>query len=248
MDGEFRQMHAKLEASLADIPRQLGHTPKAILMVSGHWEEADFTVMASSNPPMIYDYSGFPEHTYHVKYSAPGSPDLAHRVQALLQDTGIVVRLDNSRGFDHGAFVPLSVMYPKADVPIVQLSLRHNYDPQQHIDAGRALAPLRQEDVLVLGSGLSYHNLRQFNLRGSRPSHEFDDWLNETLTKTDAKTRIQKLLEWNKAPAAREAHPHEDHLLPLMVVVGTAEDEKVEAVYHQDDFFGALAVSSFRFG
>src|SRR5689334_6168130 len=112
MDGEFRQMHARLEASLADVPRQLGREPKAILMISGHWEEKDFTVMGNPNPPMIYDYSGFPEHTYQVRYTAPGSPELAHRVLELLQAAGIVGTFDAKRGFDHGAFVPLSVMYP----------------------------------------------------------------------------------------------------------------------------------------
>jgi aromatic ring-opening dioxygenase catalytic subunit (LigB family) len=234
MDGEFRQMHARLEASLADVPRQLGREPKAILLISGHWEEKDFTVMGNPNPPMIYDYSGFPE--------------LAHRVLELLQAVGIVGTFDSKRGFDHGAFVPLSVMYPNANIPVVQLSLKNSYSPQQHLDAGRALAPLRDEDVLIVGSGLSYHNLRQFDARGRVPSHNFDDWLNETLTNTSPQARTQRLMEWKQAPAAREAHPHEDHLLPLMVVVGTAENEKAETIYHQDDFFGALAVSSFRLG
>jgi aromatic ring-opening dioxygenase catalytic subunit (LigB family) len=248
MDGNFRQMHARLEASLADVPRQLGREPKAILMISGHWEEKDFTVMGNPNPPMIYDYSGFPEHTYQVRYTAPGSPELAHRVLELLQAAGIVGTFDAKRGFDHGAFVPLSVMYPNANIPVVQLSLKNSYSPQQHIDAGRALAPLRDENVLIVGSGLSYHNLRQFDARGSVPSHNFDDWLNETLMNTSPQARTQRLMEWKQAPAAREAHPHEDHLLPLMVVVGTAENEKAETIYHQDDFFGSLAVSSFRFG
>jgi aromatic ring-opening dioxygenase catalytic subunit (LigB family) len=248
MEGEFRQWHAKLESSLADIPRQLAATPKTILMISGHWEEKDFTVMANPNPPMLYDYSGFPENTYRVQYSVPGFPALARRVQHLLQASGFDAQLDASRGFDHGAFVPLSVMYPKANVPVVQLSLRRTNDPGEHIEAGRALAPLRDEGVLIVGSGLSYHNLRRFSAAGGEPSRDFDRWLNKTLVEESRETRIQKLIDWKQAPSAREAHPHEDHLLPLMVVVGAAEDEKAESIYHQDDFFGALAVSSFRFG
>jgi aromatic ring-opening dioxygenase catalytic subunit (LigB family) len=248
MDGEFRQRHAKLEASLADIPRQLAATPNAILMVSGHWEENEFTVMANPNPPMLYDYSGFPDRTYRVKYSAPGSPALAHRVRQLLHDNGLTARLDSTRGFDHGAFVPLHAMYPDATVPIVQLSLKRSSDPEEHIRAGRALAQLRDEDVLIVGSGLSYHNLRRFSADGRKPSHDFDQWLNKTVVDENPDERTRKLIDWKHAPSAREAHPHEDHLLPLMVVVGTAENEQAEAIYHQDDFFGALAVSSFRFG
>jgi aromatic ring-opening dioxygenase catalytic subunit (LigB family) len=247
MDGDFRRIHAKLEAALADIPRQLGHKPRAILMVSGHWEEQVFTVMANPNPPMVYDYSGFPEHTFHVKYNAPGSPDLARRVHDLLQGTGIKTQVDNVRGFDHGAFVPLSVMYPQADVPVVQLSLRSDYDPAAHIAAGRALALLRNEEVLVVGSGLTYHNLRRFTASGEKASHEFDGWLNEILTSSDPQKRTDALVHWDQAPSAREAHPREDHLMPLMVVLGTAETAPADTFYHQDDFFGSLAVSSFRF-
>ena len=207
MDGEFRQRHAQLEASLASIPRELGLSPKAVLMISGHWEERDFTVMANPNPPMVYDYSGFPEQTYRVKYAAPGSPDLARRVQQLLQHKGIVANLDYSRGFDHGAFVPLSVMYPAANIPVIQLSLTAGYNAEEHIDAGRALAELREEGVLILGSGLSYHNLRRFSSDGQRASHEFDGWLNETLKEPNPDIRIHKLLNWTHAPSAREAHP-----------------------------------------
>src|SRR5579872_7500657 len=142
MDGEFRRIHARLEAALADIPRQIGHKPKAILMISGHWESADFAVMASPKPSMVYDYSGFPEHTFNVRYDAPGSPELAYRVQQLLHNGGLSAHLDENRGFDHGAFVPLSVMYPQAEIPVVQLSLKAGYDPEIHIAAGRALAGL----------------------------------------------------------------------------------------------------------
>ena len=241
-------VYDNLEASLAEIPRQVATTPKAVLVVSGHWEERDFTVMSSLAPSMIYDYSGFPEFTYSVKYPAPGSPEIARRVQELLQRAGLAAASDDQRGFDHGAFAPLVVMYPDADVPVLQLSITAEYSVDSHLAAGRALAPLRSEGVLILASGLSYHNLRRLGAAGRHPSHEFDAWLTTTVCGATEETRNQKLRNWSSAPSARLAHPHEDHLIPLMVAVGAAEDEQGERVYHEDSFFGALAVSSYRFG
>ena len=144
MEDRRRELHI-LEDSLKDIPRQIGGVPKAVLMISGHWEAREFSVMASPNPPMVYDYSGFPEHTYHVKYDAPGSPGLATRVCDLIVAAGMQARLDSQQGFDHGTFTPLVVMYPNADVPVVQVSLKSGYDPAEHLKLGRALAPLRGE-------------------------------------------------------------------------------------------------------
>ena len=241
-------MYDQLAASLQDMPRQLGTRPKAVLVISGHWEESEFTVMASAHPPMLYDYSGFPEHTYHVHYAAPGLPALATQVQQLVQGAGFAARLDAQRGFDHGTFAPLVVMYPHADVPVLQLSMRIGYDPQQHLAVGRALAPLREQGVLIVGSGLSYHNLRRMGPAGVLPSKQFDDWLQHTLVGSDAAQRTQRLVDWQHAPAARVAHPREDHLLPLMVALGAAEHEPATCVYHEDGFFGGVTVSSFRFG
>lgn len=236
-----------LEAALQDMPRQIGATPKAVLVVSGHWDEDELAVMASDRPPMVYDYYGFPAHTYQIKYPAPGSPAVARRVQELLQGAGFPARLDAQRGFDHGTFAPLAVMYPKADVPVLQLSLRSDYNPAAHLAIGRALAPLRDEGVLIVGSGLSYHNLRLMGPRAHEPSQAFDGWLQATLAAGPAE-RSAKLARWTDAPAARLAHPQEDHLIPLMVAVGAAEDEKSSLVYHEDAFFGGVVVSSFRFG
>jgi aromatic ring-opening dioxygenase catalytic subunit (LigB family) len=238
----------KLEASLQDMRRQLGSKPKAVLVVTGHWEEPEFTLSSGPNPPMVYDYSGFPEHTYRIRYPAPGSPALAEKTQALLESGGMRARLDPERGFDHGTFTVMAPLYPEADVPVVQLSLKAGLDPQAHIDAGRLLAPLRDEGILIVGSGLSYHNLRQFNASAAVPSRQFDAWLQEALTGSTPDERYQSLLDWTRAPAARIAHPREDHLLPLMVAVGAAYDEDGVCVYHEDDFFGSIAVSSFRFG
>jgi aromatic ring-opening dioxygenase catalytic subunit (LigB family) len=248
MNDEFGREFMRLEAALKDMPRQLGVTPKSVLVISGHWEESDFAVMASAHPSMVYDYSGFPEFTYHIKYGAPGSPELARKVQSLIKNAGLASHLDPGRGFDHGTFAPLAVIYPKADVPIVQLSIRKDYDPKAHVELGKVLAPLRSEGVLILGSGLSYHNLRRFDGRAKAVSKGFDDWLTETLSRVDPDERERRLLQWSNAPCARLAHPQEDHLIPLMVALGAARDDKATRVYHEEDFMGGIAVSSYRFG
>ena len=248
MADQLAGAYGALAASLQAMPGQLGVTPKAVLVISGHWEEPEFTVMASPQPPMVYDYYGFPPHTYQIQYPAPGAPELAEQVRELIQGAGFAARLDTQRGFDHGTFTPLAVIYPNADVPVLELSMRVGYDPQEHMALGRALAPLRDEGVLILGSGLSYHNLRQFGPAARAPSAAFDQWLQQTLVASSPQARIQGLLDWSAAPGARAAHPREDHLLPLMVAVGAAADEPGRCVYHQDDFFGGISVSSFMFG
>jgi len=244
----MRGAYDKLEASLKALPREIGVTPEAILAVSGHWEEQDFTVMSGATPPMLYDYSGFPEHTYHIKYGAPGSPQVARRVRELLGASGFDTRADASRGVDHGVYAPLAVAYPEASVPVLQLSIRRDYDPEAHLAAGRALAPLRDEGVLIMASGLSYHNLRQFDERASVPSREFDEWLTAAVCGARSEERNRLLGDWQNAPSARAAHPREDHLIPLMVAAGAAEAEAGVRVYHEDAFFGGITVSSFRFG
>ena len=248
MKEQMRGAYDRLEASLQDMPRQLGTTPKAVLMISGHWEERNFTVMATERPPMIYDYGGFPPHTYQVNYAAPGSPQTAERVRQLVAEAGFTVHVDRERGYDHGTFSPLAVMYPNADVPVLQLSLRSGYDPEDHLAVGRALAPLRDEGVLIVGSGLSYHNLREFGPQAAVASAAFDQWLDETLVRVSPTERDARLVAWDAAPAARRAHPREDHLLPLMVAVGAAGNDPGRRVYHEDKFMGGVAVSSFMFG
>jgi len=248
LQGDFRLMFNTLEASLKTIPRQWGSKPRAMLVISGHWEGPEFAVTSSAQPPMVYDYSGFPASTYDVHYRAPGSPELAARIRDLLQAGGHPTRLDPDRGFDHGTFSMLQPMVPEADIPVVQLGLRDDFDPAAHLDAGRLLAPLRDEGVLILGSGSSYHNLRQFGPAGAQASAGFDAWLNDTLVGSAPGPRQQLLLHWEAAPAARQAHPREDHLLPLMVALGAASGEAGTRVYHQRDFFGSMVMSSFRFG
>jgi aromatic ring-opening dioxygenase catalytic subunit (LigB family) len=245
---QMRLAARELEASLVDIPQQLGITPKAILMISAHWEEPIFTVMANNAPSMLYDYHGFPENTYAVVYAAPGSPELAARVNTLIGSSGMSSRLDVERGFDHGTFCPMAVMYPDANVPTVQLSLRAGLDPAEHLALGRALVPLRDEGVLIVGSGLSYHNLRALGPTGTAPSAAFDAWLQNTLLAANATDRDRLLVAWEQAPAARLAHPREEHLLPLMVAVGAANGDNGHCVYHEEAAFGGIVASSFRFG
>ena len=250
MDEEARRPYARLEESLRGLPRQLPRKPEAILVVSGHWEERDFAVMASAAPPMIYDYGGFPEELYHIRYPAAGSPRLAQRTHALIQQAKLPTRLDAGRGFDHGTYAILAVTHPDADIPVFQVSLQSGYGPEAHLQLGRALAPLRDEGVLIIGSGSSYHNLRRFfGPRGRRDdAAQFDAWLAETLVESAPGRRSERLLDWERAPAAREAHPREDHLMPLHVVVGAAEEEPARVVYRQEDFLGAITLSSYRFG
>ena len=246
MDGPYRRHYDTLDASLKDIARESGK-PRAVLVVSGHWEEDRFTVQSGAAPGMIYDYGGFPEHTYRIRYAAPGAPEIARRVRQLLEAAGIPAAEDAGRGYDHGTFVPLYAMYPEADVPVVQLSIRRGYDPGEHLALGRALSPLRDEGVLIVASGLSYHNLRAFGPAAKGPSEAFDGWLHETLRGEPAE-RTARLVRWESAPAARMAHPQEDHLVPLMVAVGAAEHEPATRVYHEQDFMGGVTASSYRFG
>lgn len=248
MQDATRGNYAALTAALQAIRTTLPVPPQAVLMLSAHWEAPEFTVMSTPHPGMIYDYGGFPAHTYQIQYPAPGAPAVAARVQTLLQHAGIAVAQDAQRGFDHGAFVPMAVMYPAADIPLLQLSLQHGYDPQAHLALGAALQPLRDEGVLIVGSGLSYHNLRALGSAGVAPSAAFDTWLQDSLLRTHPQERAQRLRDWAQAPGARQAHPQEDHLLPLMVAVGAAGDDPAQCIHHESTFFGGITVSSFRFG
>ena len=245
---EMRAAMAPLETALRGIVREIGVRPRAVLSVSGHWEAPRFTTMAAARPGMVYDYHGFPEHTYRVQYPAPGAPALAQRIQALLQGAGIDAGQDPEQGYDHGTFAPLAVMYPQADVPVLQLSLKQGYDVAEHLAAGRALAPLRDEGVLILGSGLSFHNLRLRGPAAQAPSKAFDDWLHATLEGSTPAERNTRLRHWDSAPAARIAHPREDHLLPLMVALGAASDEVATTVHHEERAWPGWTVSSWCFG
>ncbi len=243
----WRRRFRKLETSLVRIPGEMATKPRAVLVVSGHWEEHEFAVMSASQPGMVYDYHGFPAETYRIVYPAPGAPEIAARTAELIHKAGLPTRLDERRGFDHGAFVPLFIMFEEAKTPVFQLSLKSGYDPLQHVELGRALAPLRAEGVLIIGSGLSYHNLDLFGPGASQPSKAFDDWLADVMASPPVR-RTSSVLAWETAPFARVCHPKEDHLAPLFVALGAAEDERARRVYHEEGLYGGVTASSYRLG
>lgn len=237
---------------LEELPAGLPERPQALLVVSGHWEEPAFAVQTNPAPPLLFDYRGFPPHTYELTWPASGDPDLATRVRGLLGDAGFATAEEPERGYDHGVFVPLKVAFPEADIPTVQLSLRSDLDPEAHLAAGRALAPLRDEGVLIIGSGNTYHNL-QVMLGAMRSGTadgvrglDFDRWLTDAVTQENPADRDRMLAGWSRAPGARDAHPREEHLVPLHVVAGAAgPDRGVKTL--EDHVMGAVE-SAFRFG
>ena len=199
--------------------------PKALLVISAHWEEPVPTVMSSPQPPMLYDYYGFPPGAYKLTWPAPGDPALADRVRQLLGEASFDTASHATRGFDHGTFIPLMLAYPEASIPTVQLSLVQGLDPRVHLALGRALAPLRDEGVFIIGSGMSFHNMRAIKQSWVQPHAEaFDQWLHETARLAPTE-RDAQLAAWSTAPSARTAHPREEHLLPLMVAAGAAGDD-----------------------
>jgi aromatic ring-opening dioxygenase catalytic subunit (LigB family) len=220
--------------------------PKALLVVSAHWEEDVPTVMTTVQPPMLFDYYGFPEESYQLSWPAPGSPALAARVRTLLDEAGIPNDEDGTRGFDHGTFVPLMLTYPKAEVPAVQLSLKRGLDPAQHVEIGRALQPLRDEGIFIVASGMTFHNLRALR-HPSAPaiSEAFDAWLRAVMAE-ESEARNTGLVGWRSAPAARQAHPREEHLLPLMVAAGAAGHDRAVLGFSGTGF--GVRLSSYHFG
>jgi aromatic ring-opening dioxygenase catalytic subunit (LigB family) len=224
--GFPKQEVTALADYLRDVRNLPASAPRAVLVISAHWEEAVPTVMSSERPPMLYDYYGFPPESYRITWPAPGSPVLAARVRELLSAAGFPTAEDKQRGYDHGTFVPLKLAYPDADVPVVQLSLRQGLDPDEHLRMGRAIAPLRDEGIFIVGSGMTFHNLRAFgDPRVREISEQFDAWLQETATATPA-VRDERLIKWTEAPFARFVHPREEHLIPLMVIAGAAGEDR----------------------
>lgn len=233
-----------MEAFLRSLPERLPETPTAILVVSGHWETDGFALTGAEKPGLIYDYNGFPAHTYQLRFDAPGAPDLARDAAALLKGAGMKARVDPDRGLDHGVFVPLKVAFPDADIPVVEMSVDRNLDPALHLAAGRALAPLRDKGVVIVASGMSFHNMRGYgDLRFTEPSRAFDQWLTDAV-QSPAAARAAALESWAEAPAGRLSHPQEEHLLPLMVAAG-ASDGPGQRVYAE--LVMQTAISGFQF-
>ncbi|MFD8965136.1 dioxygenase [Streptomyces sp. NPDC059568] len=233
---------AELAAWSAALPR-----PKAVLVVSAHWEEAPLALGATGTVPLVYDFWGFPEHYYAVRYAAPGAPELADSVRKLLRGAGRPVVDVPDRGLDHGAYVPLVEMFPAADIPVLQVSMP-TLDPRELLEIGRKLAPLRDEGVLIVGSGFFTHNLAALRHVGEGVpgwSAEFDDWGTRALLAQD----VDALLDFeNKAPAGRLAHPRTEHFAPLFVTLGAAEGELDRGRSVIDGFWMGLAKRSVQFG
>ena len=237
---------------MADFLRNLAvtlpRTPKAILMVSAHWLEPHVAVTSGVQPELIYDYYGFPPHTYELKYPAPGAPALAAEIVQTLSAAGIASAMDAQRGFDHGMFIPLKLIFPEANIPVVQLSLNDSLDPEQQLKTGRALEALRAQDVLIIGSGMSFHNMRAYGNPAYGPvSDNFDVWLTKAV-ESSPQERHQLLANWTQAPGARDCHPvrAEEHLLPLMTVAGAAGNDAGRKVF--SDCVLETTLSAYTFG
>ncbi len=230
-------------------------SPSAIVIISAHWEADPITINSARNPSMYYDYRGFPRETFEYQYPAPGSPALAARIQDMLTNQGLESQLDDSRGYDHGVFVPLMIMYPEANIPVVQVSLHKSLDAKTNIDIGKALAPLRDDNILILGSGYTFHNFDAFfnpSAKSLQTARAFNTWLKETILldenscsveeKKDASSeemlkdayakRLRSLQDWARAPGGRFSHPREEHLLPLLVVAAAGGETSVPTLIH----------------
>ena len=233
---------------LKGLAATLPQRPRAIVLVSAHWLEPQFSTTGHVRPELIYDYHGFPPHTYELTYPAPGQPQLAQQLAEQLNAEGLPAQVDAGRGFDHGMFIPLKLMFPGADIPVIQLSLHEDLDPQAHLEAGRALAGLRDDNVLIIGSGMSFHNMRAYgDARFSAISDEFDEWLTLAVESPTAQ-REQLLNNWQKAPQARQCHPlrGEEHLIPLVVAAGAGHVSAGKKIYSERVM--QTTISAFRFG
>jgi len=248
MDWNPPQAWDRMADFLKGLAATLPQRPRAIVVVSAHWQESSFCVTSGRNPDLIYDYYGFPPHTYELRYPAPGEPELATRIASLLGQAQLPSHATPSRGFDHGMFIPLMLMFPDADIPVVQLSLINSLDPEVHLQAGKALEPLRDEGILIVGSGMSFHNMRGYGDRRFGPiSDEFDRWLTEAV-EAEVQQRHRALVAWAQAPSARLSHPPraEEHLLPLMVVAGAAGNGSGRRVF--SDRVMETTLSAYAFG
>ena len=233
---------------LKSVASTLPRKPSAIVLVSAHWMESHFRVTGHARAELIYDYYGFPQHTYELTYPAPGAPQLAEQIAQALNNEGLEAAVDPERGFDHGMFIPLKLVFPGADIPVIQLSLRRDLDPAAHLAVGRALAGLRDQNVLIIGSGMSFHNMRAYgDARFTPVSAEFDEWLTSAV-ESPAQERDQLLGNWEKAPQAYLCHPKgdEEHLIPLLVAAGAGGDEPGQKIYSEKVM--QTTISAFRFG
>lgn len=212
---------------------------KAIILVTAHWEEDVVTISSGKHHDLYFDYYGFPPESYKYRYDAPGNPELANRIHEKLKNSGIDSKLDPKRGWDHGVFVPMLLINPAADIPIVQISVLNSQDPKKHYELGEALQEFRKEGIAILGSGMSYHNMREFRF-GRNQDHvvntEFDEYITKVCTAKDEKSRREGLYSWRDQPGATEAHPARaaEHFMPLIVVAGAGGTAQGERIFNWD--------------
>ncbi len=241
--------YALLRQYLVALGKRYSHNIKSILVVSAHWEEPVPTIHFGAHPSMYYDYYGFPADAYHLQWPASGDPELAAKVETLLKKNGFATKRETERGYDHGTFVPLMVAFPEARIPVVQLSLVQGLDPHTHIEMGKALESLRSEGVLIVGSGMSYHNMRGF-MSGSPSvaaiSKEFDEWLADIVSMQDPDKRSEALIQWREAPGSRDCHPRSEHLVPLFVAAGAAGNDTGHRDY--SGILMGVSISGHKFG
>lgn len=216
--------HYKMIEFMKNLPHKIPR-PNSIVVISAHWEEDIVTIQSASKANIMYDYFGFPEAAYNIKYPCKVDVELSLRIAKLLKKDGIEYRLDDKRAYDHGSYIPLTLMYPKADIPVLQISLNHNLDPLTHINIGKALRPLLSENILIIGSGFSFHNMRAFDFSGRNSEDSinniFQDRLIEICCKEkDEQKKLEHFINWERIPGARYCHPREEHLLPLFVCAG----------------------------
>jgi len=239
--GAYDGLARHFEELLANLPVR----PKAVLVVSAHWEAYAPTLSTAASPGMLFDYQGFPSQAYQLNYPAAGSPEVARRALQLLHASGIEAAENAERGYDHGVFVPMLKIDPAAELPVVMMSLDGRLDAEHHLAVGRAIAPLRDEGVLIIGSGSSYHGLRHIWDGQPTASIQFDDWLHDTVA-SDGPERRRRLADWTMAPSGMRCHPRPEHLLPLMVAAGAGLDEPGKGTFRE--LIGGKVYSCFRFG
>lgn len=229
--------HEKMNSVLKDIANTI-NKPEAIIVISAHWEENTLSITGEEESFLIYDYYGFPKESYDIQYPAPAHPVLAKEIYSHLKESGLSINLKR-RGWDHGLFVPLKIMYPEADIPCIQISLYHSLSPKQHIDLGKALSSFPLEGTLIMGSGFSFHNMHAFfsPLKAEEQflNQSFESWLVESLTNKglSEEQREQRLINWEKAKGARFSQPREEHLLPLHVCYGLAQSAAVKSYEYE---------------
>ncbi|MBL0421577.1 dioxygenase [Ramlibacter sp. AW1] len=243
MTGERKRLYQPTEDFLRGVHTLLPARPRAILLATAHWETEIPSFTGGERPGLIYDYYNFPPETYELTYPAPGDPALAQRAASLLQAAGVESAVDPAYGWDHGVFIPLKVMFPAADIPVVAMSLQHRLDPAFHCRLGAALRPLRDEGVLIVGSGMSYHNQRHYP-EAAPASQAFHDWLDQALA-GGWSARTDRLAQWSEAPGGRACHPREEHLLPLMIACGAGSDLPARRLWRGAAGTGTLAAWAF---